>query len=188
MRAFLTLPEGRHLGEVKLRGTVGAYVARFRGGRPLDLIELDADGPAAGTDEPLQSAELPTARGGSVQVYYSPRAAILVSDRGRHLLTAPASFDNLGDVHEALKSGEFNLITGFEPLPGDPVIQLEPLLGDPIMEIEPSTPRGGAKPRLRYEKRTCPGPPSHFVWVRPSHPFCPLHDLRAEPIDPSLKR
>lgn len=179
IRAFLALPEGLDPDDIQLRGAGTAYVARFEGNRPVDLAEVSPDAPAAGQGEALESAELPIAEGGTMEVYFSRRAAIMVNDQGPHLLTAPAAFESLGDIQDALSSGDFKLMAAFEPLPGDPIIELEPLT-EAVVELEAD--------QLDYEERHCPGPPPHSVWVRPSHPFCPIHDLRLDPPDPPADR
>jgi hypothetical protein len=187
IRAFVTLPEGSDLGAVRMRGAGSAYVARFRGDRPIDLTSIGASADAVGGSESLHVAELPTVGGKPLHVYYSPRGAIVVRGRDRHLITSPIPFEGIGDVRRVLESGEFKLMAGFEMLPGDPVTELEPLPGGTPIELEPppapAGPEAGSKPEdagkplsVTYELGKCLGPPRHHVLVLSLHPVCPIHD------------
>ncbi|MFL5897495.1 MAG: hypothetical protein ACJ76D_03400 [Solirubrobacterales bacterium] len=167
-----------------------AYVAHFRSGRPIDLIRVTPDGERFEESEALRTVELPSgSRDKPLRVYYSPQAAIVVHDRGRHLITAPTPFGSPDIVRETLKGADFHLIAGFEPPPGETLIELEPLPGSPAQGLEPLTgepvmaiePPGDDTPTaiprdLEYELRVCPGPPPHRVRLLPGAPFCPIHD------------
>lgn len=184
IKAFLTIPEGSEPGGVRVRGKGSAYVARFRGSRPVDLVKLSSGREAPAEDEPLQFAEMDLGEGGPLQVYFTRRAAILVHDRGRELITAPTPFETSEDVRAAVESGDLRLVAGYEPIPGEPLIELEPPPGAPVTELEPLTgrpvmeiePQPGGAPPGRYVLLTCPGPPSHLARVLRDHPYCSIHD------------
>jgi len=194
IKAFLTIPEDRDPSQVRVRGAGSAYLARFRGARPIDLIKVSATGRPLAGGETLRSAEFALSRGRQLQVFYSRDAAIVVHDRGRDLIMAPTPFDSLEDVRAAVESDDLELVAGYEPIPGEPLIELEPLPGAPVTELEPLTGRPVMEieppeeaPAVDYVVRTCPGPPAHLARVLREDPYCWIHDRRLNAPEPPVE-